>query len=483
MSRKIVKNSSFTFIGEICYKIFYFFVIAYLGKIFSISDFGKINFASSLILFLMVFVSGGGIDTIAVRDIARKVKQDRYVGGICVLKIFVALVIYLAVLIFVYLIDMHIVVKNLILMEGIMFFVMAFYINWFFQGYQQMHWVSLSKLMQGIILLVLVFFYVSKGSNILLFSLYKIITGAAGSLFLIYIFIKKFGAFKIHNVKKDFLKKKITASLPITFGTLMIALNNYADKIILGSLISQKAVGLYSSAYCFFAVLSIIPLAITTGFFPALSLEHAKENNISRVIYLLEKMVKILLILGVAFAMLAVVFAKTVLIATFGSKYNESVGVLTVLLLGIPIVFLAAAYTTSLLAFGKNKKWFVTVVIGGLTNVILNLIFIPLYGIYGAAIAILSTNAVIWIVARCFVIQMAKIPIFVFSIKLVTSAACLGWGINFLFNNVSSIFFIAVISFVTFFVYILILFFLGCITKKDFDFFKKYADEMTILDK
>ena len=66
------------------------------------------------------------------------------------------------------------------------------------------------------------------------------------------------------------------------------------------------------------------------------------------------------------------------------------------------VVYLNVSYTSPLIAWKREKDVMISAISGGLVNLIMNIILIPEYGIYGAAISALTGELVICIVLVFF---------------------------------------------------------------------------------
>ena len=94
-----------------------------------------------------------------------------------------------------------------------------------------------------------------------------------------------------------------------------------------------------------------------------------------------------MLILGIIVFVLLFYLNPIIIPKIFGNKYLETSEILNVLLLCIPIRFLATSIESPL--FTKNLMVIKTSIMGGaaLLNLILNFVLIPQYSYFGAAIA------------------------------------------------------------------------------------------------
>ena len=70
---------------------------------------------------------------------------------------------------------------------------------------------------------------------------------------------------------------------------------------------------------------------------------------------------------------------------------------LTFLIWTAILIHFSTLWSNNLLVNNNQKKWFLSALIGALVNLLFNLIFIPFYGIYAAAITTLLSEVVVFI--------------------------------------------------------------------------------------
>ncbi|KOC39438.1 teichoic acid transporter, partial [Clostridium botulinum] len=110
-----------------------------------------------------------------------------------------------------------------------------------------------------------------------------------------------------------------------------------------------------------------------------------------------------------------------------------------ILLIYILILFMRENYGYSLNAWNKENKYLKSVVISALTNLILNLIFIPMYGIIAAAMTTLVSEILNFFIMRKHSIKIVKTNYITNFIKVIIPVVLMGsivWGLKYLHINV-----------------------------------------------
>jgi O-antigen/teichoic acid export membrane protein len=182
-------------------------------------------------------------------------------------------------------------------------------------------------------------------------------------------------------------KKMLSFGWKIVAGNAINQVNYHADILLIGYFLTATDVGYYAVAVGLSKFFWIIPQSIQTITYPATS-EYWANNNHSALQTMIDKSMKysacILLPtgLGVGF------FAEDIVTTIFGEAFIYSVLPLLILLVGTIIGGATGRAVGSTLAgIGRadlNPKISAS---SATTNIILNIILIPSFGIVGAAIA------------------------------------------------------------------------------------------------
>jgi O-antigen/teichoic acid export membrane protein len=181
------------------------------------------------------------------------------------------------------------------------------------------------------------------------------------------------------------------AALPLGF--FMIALNtyNYVDTLILGIMRSDVEVGWYSAAYRIYEGLTYAPAILAAVLTPTLSNLFVQDRVAHR--RLLNRALIAALALGAALGGLVAWIAGPVLLTLFGAKYAPGIAPLQILSGGSLFVFSTWILHAGAISTNLDRRLLLTTAVGLTANVILNLVFIPRFGIRGAAWATVIAEA------------------------------------------------------------------------------------------
>lgn len=173
---------------------------------------------------------------------------------------------------------------------------------------------------------------------------------------------------------------------------LMVACYGQMDKIMLGKMLDVTSVGLYSTALYICSLWTFVLNAIMNSANPLIF--EAKEKNEDLYKKRILQLYAAIIWISFGVAIIFCIFAKPIILILYGEKYLGAITPFRIITWYTAFSFLGSARNSWLVCEGKVKyeKYFAG--IGALCNFIMNIIFISLIGINGAAIATLLTQII-----------------------------------------------------------------------------------------
>lgn len=180
-------------------------------------------------------------------------------------------------------------------------------------------------------------------------------------------------------------KALLKESWPLIFSNFAILIYMKIDQIMLGEMIGDGAVGIYSAAVRISEIWYFLPMAITSSVSP--SIFAAKET--SEVFYYrrIGQLLRLLVLLAIVIAVPMTFLSQTVITMLFGNGYLGAGSVLAIHIWASLFVFMSVATSPWYVAEGLTRLSMYKSFTGATSNVLLNLFLIPAYGEVGAAIA------------------------------------------------------------------------------------------------
>lgn len=179
------------------------------------------------------------------------------------------------------------------------------------------------------------------------------------------------------------MREWVRSALPLLLFSAIQALNAQVEVILLGAIKSSRDAGLFSVAVRASGIVPFVLLAAGYPLSPMIARLHASGETA-----LLRKTVRRaaigIFVASLPLAVGVVVFARP-LLALFGGEFKGGVTALVVLSVG-QLVYAAMGLAGTVLVMTGNESWLVKgVIAGAVTNIGLNALLIPPFGLTGAA--------------------------------------------------------------------------------------------------
>jgi len=156
---------------------------------------------------------------------------------------------------------------------------------------------------------------------------------------------------------------------------------------MLGEILNDRAVGIYSAAVRLTEILHFLPIIIMNSFFPLLF----KTNEIDRdsIVGQFQEVLIFLIRLGLILIIPMSFFSEEIIFLFYGEEFREASKILSIHLWTAFFVFFNIVFSKWHLIENTQIFHMEKVVVGATLNILLNLILISFYGVIGAAIATL----------------------------------------------------------------------------------------------
>lgn len=181
------------------------------------------------------------------------------------------------------------------------------------------------------------------------------------------------------------------AALPLGVFVIAINLLSYVDTIMLGILRTNEETGQYAAAYRVYEGLTYVPSILGAVLTPRLSSLYVHDRGAVR--RLLQRSLALSALLGVVLGGLLIVVATPVVTLLFGREYLPSVGPLRILAGGAVFVFCTWVLHAAAIGIDLDRRLVGATVVSLVTNIGLNWLFIPRWGISGSAAATVIAEA------------------------------------------------------------------------------------------
>lgn len=229
------------------------------------------------------------------------------------------------------------------------------------------------------------------------------------------------------------LRRYIAYGLPLVPNVALFWIISASDRYMIGYFIGAQQVGIYSAAYTLSNQITFFVTPITTVLFPTISKLY-NEGKIEETKTYLKYSLKYVMMITIPSAFGLSVLAGPLLKIFTTPEFIP--GALVVPLVTGGLVFLCFRQITTFVLYLVNKTGWVgsMLAIGAVSNIVLNLILIPRWGIIGAAAATLVAYVILGTLSLVVSFHYMKFDIeLTFMVKSIVSSSVMAiaiWLLN-----------------------------------------------------
>ncbi len=385
---KYFKNTGWMFLGQIFSLIVAFFVGAYVARYLGPKNFGLMSYAISFV-GLFGFLAGFGVDGILNRELIKfPEKRDELLSTSFWIKLLGGFLAILAVNTISFFANNDYLIRLLIFIFSLSFIFQSFNIfNLFFQSKVLSEKGVKAQIISNILsaIMKITFIYCHLGV-IYITSLY-IFDSITLGIGLSSIYYKKEKRLPLFKIDKKLLISLLRDSLPLMFSVIAMTVYTKIDQVIIKSMLDEASVGVYAAAVKLSECWYFIPGLICGSLFPAIV--NAKKINQDFYEKRMTFLYSLLVYLGLIIAFVVFIFSKPITLLIFGQEYIEAIRVSRIYAWSIIPTFIMTGFWYYLLNENYTKIYLIITAIGALSNIILNILLIPHFGIIGSAYATL----------------------------------------------------------------------------------------------
>ena len=391
MKNKSFRNNvSWVFFGNLLYAIFAFFLNIFVARFLSKEDYGTINYIASWISFFNAFAVLGINNVINKYLDENTEKSNEYINSAMFARIISSILSIILLTFLMFIIEhgnISIIYITLIYSLSFVFEIGQVLIYWF-RYKREAKIVAIMRLIAFLISAIVKMLAVLLFENIYLYTFGIVLETLLFSLLLIYKYRKEYTN-KI-KISKDKIVRILKTSYPFISASLLITIYAQTDKIMLKKMLSTSDVASYSVAVTIAGLMATFASAIIEGYRPEIisCFRTNKEMYFRR----LRQLYCFIFWLCMCYGIFITIFSKYVILLLYGEKYLSSISALSIIVWYTSFSYFGVVNNLYMVAENKERYVQITTLTGAITNILLNLLLIPKYGIVGAAIASLITQ-------------------------------------------------------------------------------------------
>lgn len=401
MKNKEIQNASWLIFGKIIQMIVSLIVGVITTRYLGPQNYGLINYGNAYVVFFSALCTLGLNSVIVKEFVDHPDEQGEILGSTLVMQLISSILSVVMITGFVAIVDRNqplTIMVVLLCSIGSVFKIFETINYWF-----QFQYKSKVTAVATLCAYVTTSFY-----KIILLILHKNVCWFAFAFSIDYIVVAiiLLTAYKKNNgskLKFSFKKSKKLLSISYNYilSGMMVAIYGQTDKLMLQRMINSSEVGFYSAAVTICSMWTFVLEAIIHSVYPTIlklrekNYEQYKRKN--RQLYAIVFYVSCLV--SIAF----LIFGDLIVSILYGEEYLPAADVLKIVTWYTAFSYLGVARNAWFISEGCQKYLKYIYVLAVIINISLNLIFIPIIGAVGAAIASLITQICTSIILPSFI--------------------------------------------------------------------------------
>lgn len=397
--RKILANISWLSGDNILRMGVGLFVGVWVARYLGPEQYGTLNYAIALVALFSAF-SKLGLDGIVVRNIVQDpASKDETLGTACALKVVGGLFTFVIAITTVAILrpgDTLILWIVSIIAAGMVWHALDV-IEYWFQSKVASKYTVFAKTTAFILFSLAKILLILVQAPLIAFAMVALAEVMVGALGLAIVYRLTGHYITQWKFKLSQAKTLLKDSWPLIISGLAIMVYMRIDQIMLGQMVGDSEVGVYSAALKLSEAWYFIPMVISASVFPAII--KAKQQSEKLYYNRLQKLYNLMTWLAISIAIPMTFLSDHLVRFLFGSEYLGSGVILALHIWAAVFVFQGVARSKWMLTENLQKYGLCYYLVGCSINIALNLVLIPKYLGVGAAIATICSQAVVAIVA------------------------------------------------------------------------------------
>lgn len=396
IARKIALNTIVQGAGKVVMLLLSLLILGSITRYLGPEKYGIYSLIFVYLSFFSV-ISDIGLYTVTLREISKDIsKAEEIINNSIVLRIILSIMFIIIAIIFSFIIygsDENSAIRYGIALVSVtvLFNLINTTTNAVFQANIRMEFAVLSELLGRIAALSLIILVIILKGNIY----YMILATAAGSLvnsvFNIF-FIRRFLRLR-PTLNLQYGLELFKKALPLAAALIINVVYFRADMIIISLFRDSSEMGIYGLSYKMLETSLLFPAFFIASIFPVIA--NYITNLPEKVESFVQKSFDLLLMVGIPIMAGGIITARYLVNVIAGEQFSDAVLAFQILVLAAPLIFINGFFGNMIIAKSKEREalW---LNISALTfNLVLNFIFIPIYGYIAAALITLLSEIII----------------------------------------------------------------------------------------
>lgn len=381
------KNAVLNGIKQACSILFPFISFVYCSRTLGTEGIGVYSFGQSIVAYFLL-IAALGIPNYAIREGAR-VKDDKeklvqFINKIfsinCIMTV-VSYVLLFASILFVDKLDYY---KMVILIQSIQIILTTLGADWINSIYEDYAYLAIRYIAIQVLAIICLLIFVRKPTDVLIYTLITMLSNAGGNI-LNWFYLRRKYDIKISFTLDMGWNDHFKSIAVLFFNSVALIIYMNSDITMLGFLKDDNCVGIYTISSKIYSMMKTLINAIIMVTIPRFSyyIENSKKEKYKDS---LSKVFNVLLLILFPLSIGMFLEAEKIICLVAGEAYLSGTNVVRILSFAMLFAVYACFYSYSILIPNRLEKRFLqATVAASLINIFLNFVFIPIFGMNGAA--------------------------------------------------------------------------------------------------
>lgn len=391
---KVISNFFYTLLNKSTAILIPLITIPYISRVLGPDGIGINSYTSSIVSYF-ILLGTIGINSYGNRMIAYlrddKIEMSKLFFSLVVLRF---IIVAISLSIFIVFTHFYGKYQNALLMQSILLIASALDISWLFMGMEKFKKIFFRDFAVKVLSLIFVFSFVKNEGDTLIYIGILVLSQLIGNVSLWPYLRKTVCPVPIKSLS---ITKHIKPSISFFIPQIAIQVYVILNKTMLGSIVGVGAVALYDNAYKICSIILSVVTAIGVVSLPSLTRKFSKNksgemNEYFKLIFNFTCFISFPLSAGL------LVVSDDFSSLFFGYKFDGISSVIKIMSPNIILISLGIIFGQYFSAIDKIKNLTISVSIGAVSSVLLNIFLINKHGVNGAAFATVVTELIVTLI-------------------------------------------------------------------------------------
>jgi len=382
--RRYFANTSWLIAEKIFRLAVGLFVGVWVARFLGPEQFGTLSYAQAFVGLFGAFATLG-MDGIVIKHLVKdEGNRDLLLGTTFTLKLLgamVALVIIGIVTVSTSNDNKDIIIITII--ASALVFQSLNVIDFYFQSKVLSRYIVLVNLISQLIASLIRIALILTNAPLIAFAYVILFDAVILAVGYIYVYKHKNLSFRQWKFNKLTASEILKYSWPLALSGIVISIYMKIDQIMIKEMLGKTSVGHYAAAVKISEAWYFVTIAINSSLFPAII--NAKKRSLKEFYDRLKILYSFMLLSAVAISIPTTIYSKYIVNLLYKEQFDQASTVLMFHIWAGVLVSLGVVTSSIVIANNKQNNALISTSIGAISNIILNLLMIPSFGIIGAA--------------------------------------------------------------------------------------------------